>query len=63
MALTLVHGNYAAPVPPATLIGCPRPSCRYVASAKSEGEAVRALAAHLIHEHFQPPTADPREVA
>lgn len=33
---------------PPFIIGCPRPGCRYTASALSEGRAVRNLGAHIV---------------
>jgi hypothetical protein len=33
------------------VIGCPKPGCRFTASARSEGRAIRALSAHVVrHE-------------
>lgn len=34
---------------PATIIHCPQRFCQFSASATSEGRAVRALSAHLVH--------------
>ena len=38
---------------PAQTYVMPCPRCPYVASAQSEGLAVRALAGHLVHEHIR----------
>jgi hypothetical protein len=38
-------------VQPAVIIHCPKVGCRFTASARSEGRAIRALSAHVVrHE-------------
>ena len=46
----LENGHIAAS---AYVIGCPHFGCRFAASARSDGRATRALAAHIVKMHLQ----------
>lgn len=35
------------------LIHCPRPGCRFVGSARTDGWAVRSLSCHLVGAHMK----------
>ena len=41
------------PVRTPYLIHCPRPHCPFVGSARTDGGAVRSLAAHIVGRHLK----------
>ena len=40
-------------VPKPVIAHCPRPACRFAASALTEGRAIRSLAAHIVKTHLE----------
>ena len=36
-------------VSPLFIVGCPQHGCGYAATARREGQAIRSLAAHIVH--------------
>ena len=38
-------------IPKPVIAHCPRPLCRFAASALTEGRAIRSLAAHIVKTH------------
>lgn len=63
---TVSHENKEALLPllpllrKAVIVGCVQPGCRFTASARREGRAIRSLAAHLVKTHSAQEQADAR---